>query len=457
MLVLRFLQLAYWRGVARELAGDNVSCDLHHVNAANFGHQRHGTAGAWVCFQNVHGAVLNGVLDVHQAAYVHGFGNATRVFLDGGQLLVGDVERRQNARGVARVDARKLDVLHNGRDECVRAVADSVGFAFQCVIQEAVNQDGPIRGNANCGSHVVAHVRVVVHNFHAASAQNIRGAHHNGVANLVGDFQRLVNGHRKAALGHGDFQVVHDFAEAVAVFCQVDDFGAGAQNLHTGLFQLACNIQRRLASELGNYAQRLLLLVNGEHVFGGQRLKVQLVGRVVVGGNRFRVAVDDDSLKTELLQRYRGVHAAVVELDALANAVGAAAQDHDLAVVRCSRVVGRVVRAVIIGAVLGAKNVHGVPCLGNAQAQAVFAHIIFVLAQQLRQVAVAEAVHFRLFELFGGQHRRGVLGCERQDCLFFFDDFLHLLNEVVLDLGQFVQLFNGSALAQRFVHDELTL
>ena len=388
---------------------------------------------------------------------MHGLGNAARVFLDGSQLLVGDVERRQNARGVARVDARKLDVLHNGRHECVSAIADSIGFAFQRVVQETVDKNGPIRGNANCGGHIVAHVRVVVHNLHAASAQNIRGAHHNGVANLVSDFQRLVNGNGKAALGHGDFQVVHDFAEAVAVFCQVDDFGTGTQNLHAGFLQLACQIQRRLASELGNYAQRLLLLVNGEHVFGGQRLKVQLVGRVVVGGNRFGVAVDNDGLKAELLQCHCGVHAAVVEFDALANAVGAAAQDHDLAVVRCGGVVGRVIRAVIIGAVLGAKNVHGVPCLGNTQAQTVFAHVIFVLAQQLRQVAVAEAVHFRLLELLGGQHRRGVLGCERQDRLFFLHDFLHLLNEVALDLGQFVQLFNGSALAQRFVHDELTL
>ena len=123
-----------------------------------------------VGLKHVNGAVLNGVLDVHQATYVHGFGNAARVFLDGSQLLVGNVERRQNARGVARVDARKLDVLHNGRHECVSAIADSVGFAFQRVVQETVDKNGPIRGNANCGGHVVTHVRVVVHNLHAASA-----------------------------------------------------------------------------------------------------------------------------------------------------------------------------------------------------------------------------------------------------------------------------------------------
>ena len=37
------------------------------------------------------------------------------------------------------------------------------------------------------------------------------------------------------------------------------------------------------------------------NVLGGQRLKVELVGGVVVGGHGLRVAVDDDGLKAQLL------------------------------------------------------------------------------------------------------------------------------------------------------------
>ena len=62
----------------------------------------------------------------------------------------------------------------------------------------------------------------------------------------------------------------------------------------------------------------------------GQRLEVEAVGGVVVGRHRLRVAVDHDGLVAGLAQRETGVAAAIVELDALADAVRAAAEDDDL-------------------------------------------------------------------------------------------------------------------------------
>ena len=61
-----------------------------------------------------------------------------------------------------------------------------------------------------------------------------------------------------------------------------------------------------------------------------QRLEVQAIDGVVVGRDRLRVAVDHDRLEPLLAQREGGVAAAVVELDALPDAVRAAAEDHDL-------------------------------------------------------------------------------------------------------------------------------
>ena len=55
-------------------------------------------------------------------------------------------------------------------------------------------------------------------------------------------------------------------------------------------------------------------------------LEVQAVGGVVVGGYGFRVAVDHDGLVTIFAQGEGGVHAAVVELDTLADTVRTAAQ-----------------------------------------------------------------------------------------------------------------------------------
>ena len=67
-----------------------------------------------------------------------------------------------------------------------------------------------------------------------------------------------------------------------------------------------------------------------EHVLGGQRLEIEPVGGVVVGRDGLRVAVDHDGLVARLAQREAGVAAAIVELDALADAVRPAAEDDDL-------------------------------------------------------------------------------------------------------------------------------
>ena len=78
---------------------------------------------------------------------------------------------------------------------------------------------------------------------------------------------------------------------------------------------------------------RLFLVDDLQHVFQRQRLEVQAVGGVVVGRHGLGVAVDHDGLVAVLAHRERGVHAAVVELDALADAVGPAAEHHDLLLV----------------------------------------------------------------------------------------------------------------------------
>jgi len=92
--------------------------------------------------------------------------------------------------------------------------------------------------------------------------------------------------------------------------------------------------ERRLPAELHDHpGDRAAGLLGGHHlqdVLQGERLEVQPARGVVVGGDRLRVAVDHDGLVAGLRERERGVHAGVVELDALADAVRPAAQDDDL-------------------------------------------------------------------------------------------------------------------------------
>ena len=93
--------------------------------------------------------------------------------------------------------------------------------------------------------------------------------------------------------------------------------------------QAGGELQRRLAAELDDDALGLLDLDDAEHVLERQRLEVQAVGGVVVGRDRLGVAVDHHRVAARLADGHRRVHAAVVELDALADAVRARAEDHD--------------------------------------------------------------------------------------------------------------------------------
>ena len=88
-------------------------------------------------------------------------------------------------------------------------------------------------------------------------------------------------------------------------------------------------VDRGLSTELHDDAGRLLLVDDRDDGLLVERLEVQARAAVEVGAHRLRVAVDHDRVDTLRAQRHRGVHAAVVELDALADADRAAAEHDD--------------------------------------------------------------------------------------------------------------------------------
>ncbi|OQC03333.1 MAG: hypothetical protein BWX80_02847 [Candidatus Hydrogenedentes bacterium ADurb.Bin101] len=97
--------------------------------------------------------------------------------------------------------------------------------------------------------------------------------------------------------------------------------------------------------------------------------------------------------------------AAVIEFDALADAVGAAAQhQHFLARYRRDFIRG-VVGGEIIGGIDHAADGDGFPRLGNAQAQAGRANVLFRNFQQHRQVSIAKTVFLRLDKQGIGRQR----------------------------------------------------
>ena len=183
-----------------------------------------------------------------------------------------------------------------------------------------------------------------MHDLHGAAAEHIGRADHDRIADLVGDRARLFRRGGDAALRLAQLEPVEQFAEAVAVLGEIDGVGRGAEDRHLGLFQRLGKLERRLAAELHDDAVQRAVAALGvddlDHVLGGERLEIQPVGGVVIGRHRLRIAVDHDGFVAGVLQREGGVAAAIVELDALADAVRAAAENDDLVFVRRRRLIG---------------------------------------------------------------------------------------------------------------------
>ena len=230
-----------------------------HLGVANLGDQRHRAGCARVRFEHEHLAVFDGVLHVHEAAHMEGFGNLPGVILDGCQVFLGDGHRRDDAGGVTGVDTGKFHVFHHGRDVNVFTVGEGVGFAFESVVEEAVDEERTIRGHADGLRHVFAEHVLVVDDFHAAAAMHeARADHHRIATDLLDASEGFVDVRGHAAFRHRDAELVHHLAEQVAVFGDVDGVDARTENLHAFVAQGAGNVQRGLSTELHNHASRLL-------------------------------------------------------------------------------------------------------------------------------------------------------------------------------------------------------
>ncbi len=161
-----------------------------------------------------------------------------------------------------------------------------------------------------------------------------------------------------------------------------------------GLAQGHRQVERGLAAELENQAQGLFRGHDVEHVFFGQGLEIEFVGGVVVGGHGFGVGVDHDGLYPDLLQGEGGLAATVVELDALADAVGAAAQDHDLVAFGAAGLVFPLIGGVKIGGVgfeLGGAGVHQLVDRIDAVFPAHPGDMVLVATPEVGELPVGEA------------------------------------------------------------------
>ena len=317
-------------------AGHHLGGDLRQRHAGGLRQVRHRARRARIHFEHVHDVVLDRVLHVHQADHLQRARDAARVVANRREVALGADERRHDARAVAGVNAGLLDVLHDAADDDgAGRVGDRVDVELERVLEELVDQHRMLRRRVDRVGHVA------VERVRRRRRSPCRGRRARRTAAPPPESRstprRRAPPAREVAVplaGCVIVEALEQRREALAILGEVDRIGRRAENPDAGVLQRERQLERRLAAELHEArhvaAGGPLGLDHRHHVLERERLEVQPVGGVVVGRHRLRVAVDHDRLEPFFPQREGRVTAAVVELDALADAVRPAAEDDDL-------------------------------------------------------------------------------------------------------------------------------
>ena len=225
-------------------------------------------------------------------------------------------------------------MLHDARDEDVVAVADGVDLDL-AAHHVLVDQNRVLDLVAGDDLHELADIGLLVGNLHALTAQNVGRTDENRVAQLVGGLDGLLLGHNRVARRTRDAALLEDNVELFAVLSGVDRPCRGAENRNAELFEVRREVDGGLTAELNDRVVRLLGLDNAGHVLRSQRLEVQTVSGIEVGGDGLRVVVDDDGLIALFLECPGTMYGAEVKLDTLSDTDRAGTKDEDFLSVVC--------------------------------------------------------------------------------------------------------------------------
>ena len=169
------------------------------------------------------------------------------------------------------MDAGLLDVLHDAGNHDIFTVRKRVDVDLDRVFEEVIDQHGTVLGILDRLLHVTNDRILVVGDHHGAATEHVRGPHQHGIPDALRTFDGLFERSRHRARGLRDFEFVEQFAEALAVFAEIDGFGRSPDDGDTGGLERQRQVERSLAAELHNHSDRSLtrglVLVHGEDVF----------------------------------------------------------------------------------------------------------------------------------------------------------------------------------------------
>ena len=236
------------------------------------------------------------------------------------------------------MDAGLLDVLHDSADVELGSVVERVDVDLERVVEEPVDQQRRARADDRLLAHpieVVLERRGVVDDLHAAAAEHVARPHEHRVADRLGD-RRPPTAHRspcrcaarEARPRRGCARTRRAPPRGRSPRARFRGSGTPAASSPfaspSAVWPPSCTITPTSSPDCDS---AWMTSSTSSRV---ERLEVEPVARVVVGRHGLRVAVDHDRLEAGVVQREAGVHAGVVELDALPDAVRARAEDDDL-------------------------------------------------------------------------------------------------------------------------------
>src|SRR5262245_10767317 len=342
-----------------------------------------------------------------------------------------------------------FDMLHDAADNHVLAIAQGVNIQFYGVVKEFVDQNRMLGRSRNRVSHIMLEGIAVIDDFHSSAAEHIGRPNQDWITQTLGNLESLFIGTSDAILWLLDTELVEESCESFSVLGQIDAVRRGADDLHPGPFQRQCKLQRGLAAELNDYAVGVFPLHNVQDLFQSQRFEIKLVRRIVIRADGFRIAVDHDGFITFFPQGEGRVHAAVVELDALADAIGATAQDHDLFSLRRVGFVFPFVGRIEIGregCKLSATGIHRAKNRFDALLLAQFPDLSFGAVRQRSEMRIGEAQLLPGSQSFTSDLR--YLGPPSLNFALRYNDLTDLFQEPRIDAGQLINLLGGHAQAK---------
>ena len=236
------------------------------------------------------------------------------------------------------MNAGAFHQFHDTGNEHIPSVADGIHFhltAFDVLI----HQNRLVFIDFHSGAQVMAKLSFVCNDLHGSAAQDEAGTNQHRISDFGGSGNTVFNLGNCASLGTGDVQLIQQVLKGITVLGPVNGCAVGTDDTHTPIGQGLCQVDCSLAAQRSNDTHRLLKLDDVHHIFGSQRLEIELVSGGIVSGNGLGVIVDDDCFITGVLNGHNGVNSGIVKFHTLADTDGAGAQHHNFLLIRQDRII----------------------------------------------------------------------------------------------------------------------